>query len=117
MHSLREGCSARQSRQEQRKTACGLRALLRRGSLGQVYKAGALTVEKLKGAEVSWRDVFDEIPISISNRWAVGRYHICHELGFDDLVKLSSNRWAVCRYHHVLVRHLPEVHSTSVAFM
>ena len=39
--------------------------------LGQVYKAGALTAEKLKGAEVSWRDVFDEIPISISNRWAV----------------------------------------------
>ena len=37
----------------------------------QVYKAGALTAEKLKGAEVSWRDVFDEIPISISNRWAV----------------------------------------------
>ena len=45
--------------------------------LGQVYKAGALTAEKLKGAEVSWRDVFDEIPISISNRWAVSPVVFC----------------------------------------
>ena len=44
------------------------RGRFKNGVLGQVYKAGALTAEKLKGAEVSWRDVFDEIPISISNR-------------------------------------------------
>ena len=31
----------------------------------QVYKAGALTVEKLKDADIGWKDIFEEIPISV----------------------------------------------------
>jgi len=55
-----------------------------------VYKTGAVTSEKLKAAAVSWRDVFDEIPISVCNRCPprcrprgaldAARLHVAHRL-------------------------------------
>ena len=33
----------------------------------EVYKAGPLTMEKLKAANLAWNDVFEELPIRIQN--------------------------------------------------
>ena len=33
----------------------------------EVYKAGPLTMEKLKTANLAWNDVFEELPIRIQN--------------------------------------------------
>ena len=33
----------------------------------ELYKAGPLTMEKLKAANVAWHDVFEELPIKIQN--------------------------------------------------
>ena len=33
----------------------------------ELYKAGPLTVEKLKEASISWSEVFEELPITIQN--------------------------------------------------
>lgn len=33
----------------------------------ELYKAGPLTIEKLRTANVAWHDVFEELPIKIQN--------------------------------------------------
>ena len=33
----------------------------------ELHKEGPLTLEKLKGAGISWSEVFDELPITIQN--------------------------------------------------
>ncbi len=74
----------------QRESAPGASLTARSPRRPQVYKTGAVTSEKLKAAAVSWRDVFDEIPISVCNRCPprcrprgaldAARLHVAHRL-------------------------------------
>lgn len=44
-----------------------LQAVKLREGFIELYKAGPLTMEKLKGANIAWDDVFEELPIRIQN--------------------------------------------------
>ena len=47
--------------------ALALKALRLREPFMELHKAGGLTAEKMKAASVSFRDIFEEIPISVHN--------------------------------------------------
>jgi hypothetical protein len=44
-----------------------LQAVKLRENFIELYKAGPLTIEKLKAANLAWNDVFEELPIRIQN--------------------------------------------------
>eukprot|EP00898_Chlorokybus_atmophyticus_P002071 jgi/Chlat1/2865/Chrsp195S03021 len=49
-----------------------LKALRLTDNFMEVYRSGNFTTDKLKTAGVSWRDIFEEIPISLHNASLVG---------------------------------------------
>jgi len=51
----------------QRTKTGSLKAVKLRERFIEVYKAGPLTMEKLKAANLAWNDVFEELPIRIQN--------------------------------------------------
>lgn len=72
--------------------ALALKALRLREPFIDLHKAGSLTSEKMKNANVSFRDIFEEIPISVHNS-SLGRAvlatldpgHTMHQAGCDRL--------------------------------
>ena len=53
--------------QQAKAGALGLKAVRLRDSFIEVQKAGNITAEKLKAANVSFRDIFEEIPVKVHN--------------------------------------------------
>ena len=51
----------------QRTIAGGLKAVKLQDAFIELYKAGSITMEKLKAANVTWHDVFEDIPIRIQS--------------------------------------------------
>lgn len=47
--------------------ALGLKAIRLTDAFVEAYKSGTLTIEKIRGSNLSWKDVFAEIPISLHN--------------------------------------------------
>lgn len=48
-------------------TMCAMQAVKLKDAFIELYKAGPLTVEKLKLANLAWSDVFEELPVRIQN--------------------------------------------------
>ena len=53
--------------QQSESGALALRAVRLREAFVELHKAGGLTAEKLKAANISYRDIFEEIPLKVHN--------------------------------------------------